>query len=93
MWSLLCQMMGASLLGFVSLSDVRCLFPMQGKWGCWFVGAGWVFVGLGTCRPEFLWVWALISLGTCQPGYLSAWDLSAMSFVNTCYGPCSLVAV
>jgi len=63
------------LLGFVSLSAIRCSFPMQGEWGYWFVGIGLVLVGLCSCRSGHLLVWLLVGLGTYRTGYLSAWVL------------------
>jgi len=65
------------LLRFVYLSDVRCSFPMQRKWEHWFVGDGWVLVGLGTCAPGHLSSWVLVGLCTfCNE--LCMWMLSAI---------------
>jgi len=67
------------------MSDVRCLFPIQGKWGCWFVSAGWVPIGLGTCRPRFLWVWVFVGLGSCGSGHLSTWVLVGLGSCGSGY--------
>jgi len=55
-------------LEFVLLSDVRCLFPMQRKWRCWY----W----LGAYRLGYLLAWLPVGLTlighSCMLGHLSA---------------------
>jgi len=40
---------------------------MQEKWGCWFVGADWVPVSLGSCGFGHLPARVLVGLSTCRP--------------------------
>jgi len=77
------------LLESVPVLEVRCLFPMQGRWGDWFVGGCWVLVGLcvfcskrlaGVADNLLSWrlSWWLCSTPTNVVGHALWWSYSTI---------------